>query len=130
MVSSLVENARGLKNIAARRGVSLGDSRLVYSSDGSHKQKLPKKEDSAVDPSNYLIRLRLEKQGRGGKTVTVVFDLPENETFCKKLAKDLKKTCGTGGTFKDNRIEIQGDHIEKIGKKLEALGFRWKRSGG
>src|SRR5688500_4550858 len=47
---------------------------------------------------------------RGGKTVTVVtsfvgIGLPEKE----KLAKLMQKACGTGGTVKEGRIEIQGD---------------------
>ncbi len=107
----------------------MSDSRLVYSSDGSHKKKDAKKEQQAVDPKEHLLRMRLEKQGRGGKVVTAIFDLPSNEKFCKDLTKDLKRTCGTGGTFKNGRIEIQGDQAEKIGKKLDSLGFKWKRSG-
>lgn len=107
----------------------MSDAKLVYSSDGSHHKKETKPKPGVVDPATHLLRMRLEKQGRGGKVVTAVFDLPNNEDYCKSLAKDLKKTCGTGGTYKNGRIEIQGDQTEKLGKKLTALGFRWKRSG-
>ena len=47
--------------------------------------------------------------GRGGKTVTVVFELPVNDPYFTELTKKLKALCGTGGSFKDNKIEIQGD---------------------
>src|SRR4029077_17620265 len=56
-----------------------------------------------------LAKLRMEKNGRGGKTVTVVDNLPNNAAFLKELCQDLKRTCGTGGTVTDGAIELQGD---------------------
>ena len=69
--------------------------------------------------------------GRGGKTVTVVANftgigLPEKE----RLAKEIQKACGTGGTVKDGRIEIQGDKREEIARILAAAGFRPVFAGG
>ena len=69
--------------------------------------------------------------GRGGKTVTVVqnfvgIGLPEKE----KLAKEMQKSCGTGGTVKDGRIEIQGDKREEVAKILIKAGFRPVFAGG
>ena len=69
--------------------------------------------------------------GRGGKTVTVVTNfvgigLPEKE----KLAKEMQKTCGTGGTVKDGRIEIQGDKREEVARILTKAGFRPVFAGG
>ena len=49
---------------------------------------------------------------------------------CSELAKKLKGLCGTGGAFKNNMIEIQGDHREKIKTHLEKLGFKVKLAGG
>ena len=68
---------------------------------------------------------------RGGKTVTVVknfvgIGLPEKE----QLAKKMQKTCGTGGTVKDGRIEIQGDQREKVAQILIEAGFRPVFAGG
>jgi translation initiation factor 1 len=48
----------------------------------------------------------------------------------KVLAKDLKQTCGTGGTVKDGAIEIQGDQRERIAARLKALGYKTKFVGG
>lgn len=69
--------------------------------------------------------------GRGGKTVTVVTNfvgigLPEKE----KLAKEMQKACGTGGTVKDGRIEIQGDKREGVARILTNAGFRPVFAGG
>ena len=74
--------------------------------------------------------MRLEKNGRGGKTVTVIFELPVNAAFFKDLEKKLKALCGTGGAFKNNVIEIQGDHREKVKAFLEKIGFKVKLAGG
>src|SRR5215467_11201647 len=57
-----------------------------------------------------VAKLRMEKKGRGGKTVTVVAGLPQNAAFLKTLCQELKATCGTGGTVtEDGAIELQGD---------------------
>ncbi len=68
---------------------------------------------------------------RGGKTVTVVtgftgIGLAEKE----KLAKEMQKGCGAGGTVKEGRIEIQGDQYETVARILTNAGFRPVRAGG
>jgi translation initiation factor 1 len=90
----------------------------------AHVEPAKKKSRGRVD----IIR---EKAGRGGKTVTVVTNfvgigLPEKE----KLAKQMQKACGTGGTVKDGRIEIQGDKRNEVAKILEEAGFRPVFAGG
>jgi translation initiation factor 1 len=77
------------------------------------------------------VEVRRETAGRGGKTVTSVsgfigIGLPEKEA----LAKQMQRACGTGGTVKDGRIEIQGDHREKIAAILAEAGFRPVFAGG
>ncbi len=71
-----------------------------------------------------------ETAGRRGKGVTTIFELNLDENGLKELATQLKNACGTGGTAKDGRIEIQGDHREKITAELEKLGYKVKRVGG
>ncbi|MGF1582759.1 MAG: hypothetical protein ACFCD0_25835 [Gemmataceae bacterium] len=71
-----------------------------------------------------------ETKGRRGKGVTTVFDLPLKEEGLSELATKLKQKCGTGGTVKDGRIEIQGDQRERIIQELEKMGFKVKRVGG
>lgn len=68
---------------------------------------------------------------RGGKTVTVVknfvgIGLPEKE----KLAKQMQKACGCGGTVKEGCIEIQGDKRNEVARILTEAGFRPVFAGG
>ena len=104
------------------------DTRLVYSTDPALNQKCPKCKEllsectcpPEVDPKGYkfVAILRIEKSGRGGKTVTVIDELPKSELFLKKLTTLLKKKCGSGGTYlmdgKEGVIEIQGDKREMV----------------
>jgi len=60
--------------------------------------------------------------------VTVVRGLPRAELTA--IASDLKRHCGSGGAVKDDAIELQGDHREKIAARLESRGYRVKLSGG
>jgi len=77
-------------------------------------------------PSRPVAKLRLEKAGRGGKTVTVVYGLPNNAAFLRDLAADLKKACGTGGTATSEGVELQGDLRERVRVRLAAKGFQVK----
>jgi translation initiation factor 1 len=70
--------------------------------------------------------LRLEKAGRGGKTVTVVYGLPNNAAFLKDLSQQLKRACGTGGTPTDDGVELQGDLRDRVRELLRTKGFQVK----
>jgi len=74
-------------------------------------------------PARLACVLRLEKKGRGGKTVTVVAGLPRNAAFLASLASELKRACGTGGTAAEGAVEIQGDQRERLRPLLSAKGF-------
>jgi translation initiation factor 1 len=76
------------------------------------------------------LKVGRETAGRRGKGVTTVFDLPISDDEVHELAGLLKARCGTGGTVKDGRIEIQGDQRERIVVELEKLGYKVKRVGG
>jgi translation initiation factor 1 len=76
-----------------------------------------------VVPDRVVAKLRMEKKGRGGKTVTVVYDLPRNAAFLKDLCQELKKTCGTGGAVDDGAIELQGDLRDRVREVLTKKGF-------
>ncbi|MDC0980142.1 translation initiation factor [Bdellovibrionales bacterium] len=118
--------------------MSRSHSRLVYSSDGSHMSRCKKCEEIPcvcikevdVRPDETTLKIRLEKKGRGGKVVTVVFDLPFNEKYFKDLSKKIKNHCGSGGSFKGGIMEFQGDQKERVKIFLEKLGFTVKFSGG
>jgi len=84
------------------------------------------------EPARKPVTLKVgrETAGRRGKGVTTVFDLPMSDEKVQELASLLKQRCGTGGTVKDGRIEIQGDQRERIVAELEKLGYKVKRVGG
>lgn len=81
-------------------------------------------------PLGQTIKVRREKSGRGGKTVTVLFEFQATVVQREYLGKFLKKAMGTGGTVKSGRIELQGDCLEKALKELEKLGYKPKQAGG
>lgn len=109
--------------------------RLVYSTDPKDNQRCPRCKELlsacscvAVEavPASLTVKLRLEKGGRGGKAVTVLYDLPRNPDFLKDLATKLKKACGTGGTAKEDTVELQGDYRERLRQLLPTLGYKVK----
>ena len=67
--------------------------------------------------------LRIERAGRRGKTVTVVAGLPRNRAFLRELARELKRTCGTGGAAGEASVEIQGDHRDALRTLLTGRGW-------
>ena len=94
------------------------------------KQKGLSHGEADGDPKDGIIRIRLEKKGRGGKAVTSVNGLPGNEKELKALAKKIKSKLGTGGAIKNAIVEFQGDRREDVQKHLEAMNFTVKRVGG
>ena len=74
-------------------------------------------------PNRPVAKLRVEKAGRGGKTVTVVFGLPQNAAFLKDLSQELKRACGTGGAVREDGVELQGDLRDRVRELLTAKHF-------
>jgi translation initiation factor 1 len=74
-------------------------------------------------PARIVAKLRVEKKGRGGKTVTVVDGLPRNAVFLKALSQELKRACGTGGAAGDGAVELQGDLRERVREFLLKKGY-------
>jgi len=119
----------------------MSNSNLVYSTKNNSQQSkkgknknnrskdLSANNQSPVTPQNTTLKIKLERKGRKGKSVTIVFELPSNHDFCLDLTKQLKSKLGVGGAYKDNQIEIQGDQREAIRSHLEKLGFKVKQSG-
>jgi translation initiation factor 1 len=74
-------------------------------------------------PTRLVAKLRTEKKGRGGKTVTVVYGLPENIDLLKELSQELKRACGTGGTIVEGAVELQGDLRDRVRDVLAKRGY-------
>jgi predicted translation initiation factor SUI1 len=92
--------------------------------------ELTTSEKKNAKANGTVVRVGRETKGRRGKGVTTISDVPLDEAGLQELASSLKQTCGTGGTVKDGRIEIQGDQRRRIGSALESMGYRVKQSGG
>jgi predicted translation initiation factor SUI1 len=99
---------------------------------GERQDSQPPEALAPKEPAKKPVTLKVgrETAGRRGKGVTTVFDVPLEESGLQELAATLKQRCGTGGTVKDGRIEIQGDQRERIVAELEKLGYKVKRVGG
>lgn len=104
--------------------------RLVYSTEqGRVRAPAP----AAPTPSvrnDGIIRVFRERAGRGGKVVTVIRGLPEQGAALATRAAELRRLCGAGGTVKDDVVELQGDHRERVAQHLTGLGYRVKLAGG
>ena len=74
-------------------------------------------------PRRIVAKLRMEKKGRGGKTVTVVDGLPNNAAFLKDLCSELKRACGTGGAVDAGMVELQGDLRDRVREFLIKKGY-------
>jgi len=81
-------------------------------------------------PGDGIVRVARSTRGRKGKGVTLITGLPLDHDGLRELAKQLKQSCGCGGTVKDGAIEIQGEHRDRLVRELEGRGYRVKRSGG
>lgn len=77
-------------------------------------------------PARIVAKIRIEKAGRGGKTVTVVYDLPRNAAFLKDLCGELKRACGCGGAVREDAVEVQGDLRDRVRDVLQKKGFAIK----
>ena len=60
---------------------------------------------------------------RYGKTVTIVDGLDSSDIDIDELARTLKNRCAAGGTAKEGRIELQGEHKRKVQAVLEGMGY-------
>ena len=112
----------------------MGDGRIVYSTGigkvcpgcgwpAADCKCSSKRTGQESVPGRVVAKLRLEKKGRGGKMVTVVYDLPQNAEFLRELAQELKRACGTGGAVADDTVELQGDLRERVREFLAKKGY-------
>jgi translation initiation factor 1 len=117
---------------------SSGNDGLVYSTDSGRMcpdcnnpvDQCNCGSDGEIYQSDGIVRVSRETKGRRGKAVTIIDGAPLDKSGLKKLAKELKQKCSSGGTVKDGRIEIQGDHRDKLINELKARGWDVKSAGG
>jgi translation initiation factor 1 len=113
-----------------------GASTLVYSTEtgricpgcGQPVARCECGKNTAPPPAGGVVRVSLETKGRKGKGVTLVTGAPLAEEELAALGKQLKASCGTGGTVKDGVIEVQGDHRDKVAALLLAKSWVVKKT--
>ena len=108
-----------------------GETRVVYAEFGNGAtERATERAVPDLPPNQQDVRVQASRKGRGGKTVTVVSGLQHSPDSLKVLLKKLKAQCGTGGTVRDDTLELQGDAADRLVEALVKLGYRAKRSGG
>lgn len=89
------------------------------------------RDGKVLDPKDQPVRVRREK--RGGKLVTVVSGLAQRSDRTNDLPtllKQLKSTLGAGGTIAADGLELQGDHRDRLVEHFKMLGYPAKPAGG
>lgn len=106
----------------------MGDKPVYSTGSGDLRGRDPK--TSGYRKSAGPTKMRLETKGRGGKAVTVLFNLPFEEAEAIALMKDLQTGLGCGATFKDGEIELRGDMRDRIAPIFAKRGLKLVRAGG
>ena len=103
-------------------------ARLVYSSDSGRVSDAARPAANQANPvGDEIVRVKREIAGRRGRPVTTIRGVPLTGAELSKLAGELKRMCGAGGSAKEGVIEIQGDHRDRVVAWLIDRGYRVKR---
>jgi translation initiation factor 1 len=106
------------------------NARLVYSTESG---RVSPSADAPAGPATPAagkgIRIRLDRRA-SSRVVTLVTGVPGTADGVQALARELRAACGTGGTVRDDTIELQGDHRDRVEAALSARGLRSTRAGG
>lgn len=86
-------------------GLSLGDQ----------EETLPKEDQE--------LRVRIERKGRKGKTVTLITGFIGQTADLEELGKELKAKCGIGGSVKEGEVILQGELVERVVALLREMGY-------
>ena len=97
---------------------------VVYSTNPDYRYEYDELPQADTLPAvEQRLRVRIERSGRGGKTVTIVDKFIGTDADLEALGKTLKSRCGVGGTVKDGLIIVQGDFRERVVTLLQGLGY-------
>ncbi len=109
----------------------MSEGKIVWSdTEGDlRKRKNKGNGDGPVDETTLILELRRLTSGKG-RVVIEIKGLPQNKKWCQKLAKDLKKSLGVGGAYKNDFIEVHGDKMEAVQNLMDQKLIKWKKTGG
>jgi translation initiation factor 1 len=96
---------------------------FVFEADSSQQEV-------TLPPGQQLLYVWLDSKARKGKVVTLIRGFLGTLEDLERLAAELKRSCGTGGSVKDREIIIQGNFREKILNYLADKGYKVKKAGG
>ena len=87
---------------------------IIYST--SSDFKIEENEDSleSLPKNQQPLKVILDKKHRAGKVVTIIYGFQMADVDIETVSRQLKTSCGSGGSVKDNEIIIQGDHRDKV----------------
>jgi translation initiation factor 1 len=104
-------------------------SGVIYSTNPDFEYNDSEDEPETLSPAQQDLRIWLDRKG-GGKVITVVKGFIGSQTDLEALGKQLKALCGSGGTVKDQEVQIQGDHRDKVISWLLGKNYKAKKAGG
>lgn len=97
---------------------------VVYSTNPDYNYVTDEEPEVETLPKQQQkLRVSIEKNHRGGKTVTIIKNFVGSDNDIKELGKQLKSKCGSGGSVKDGEILVQGEFKEKIIELLKKEGY-------
>ena len=83
---------------------------------GEEEETLPKEDQE--------LRVRIERKGRKGKTVTLISGFVGQTADLEELGKELKAKCGIGGSVKEGEVILQGEVVERVASLLREMGYK------
>lgn len=109
----------------------MAEGKIVWSDEGGDLRKKNSKEvkNVDVDESQVILLIRRLTSGKG-RAVVEITGLPQNKKWCQKLCKELKKSLGVGGAYKNDFIEVHGEKIDQVKALLEKKSLNFKQIGG
>ena len=97
---------------------------VVYSTDPDFQYEHTREvEQETLKNKQQNLRVRIERNHRGGKVVTIVNGFIGTEQDLEELGKILKMKCGVGGSVKDGLIIVQGEQKDRVVKMLKEMGY-------
>ena len=99
---------------------------IVYSTNPDFVYDDAPLQPDTLPPAQQKLHVRMERSGRGGKTVTVIDNFVGRDEDLTALGKALKTRIGVGGTVKEGQIILQGDFRSRVVALLTEAGYKAK----
>ena len=80
-------------------------------------------EEETLPKVDQELRVRIERKGRKGKTVTLITGFVGQTADLEELGKELKAKCGIGGSVKEGEVILQGELVERVVALLREMGY-------